>query len=199
VEATAQKRNQILDAASEIFAEKGFHRATVAEVAQRARVGKGTVCLHFAGKDALLLAIFDALIDRLVLALDQALSESSGPRQAVKEWVARQLDERRAGRLIALFLAKRPLLSGLPSRRDRAFWLSGAAERVAARIQARLTPGTLRPVDPRLTACLLLSLPVVAPFYGAARRDVRLTEAMPRFAEGVVDILWFGLRRETKT
>jgi len=195
---STQKQTRILDAAFETFAEKGFHRATVAEVAQRAHVGKGTVYLHFAGKEALLLAIFDTLIDRLVSALDEALSESGDPRQAVKGWVAQQLDERRAGRLIALLLAQRPLLSGLTSHQDQASWLSGALERVAARIQAAVDCGKLRPVDPRLTACLLFSLPAAAPFYGVARPDERLAESMPRFAEGVVDILWFGLRRETK-
>jgi len=81
---STQKQTRILDAAFETFAEKGFHRATVAEAAQRAHVGKGTVYLHFAGKEALLLAIFDTLIDRLVSALDEALSESGDPRQAVK-------------------------------------------------------------------------------------------------------------------
>jgi AcrR family transcriptional regulator len=198
VEATAQKRNRILDAAFEVFTEKGFHRATVAEVAEKAHVGKGTVYLHFAGKEALLLAIFDALIDRLLGALDRALSESADPQQGVKEWVARQLGETRAGRLIALLLAQRPFLSGLSSHKCQASWLSGAVERIAARIQAAVDCGTLRPVDPTLTACLLLSLPAAAPFYGIARSGTSLAEAMPRFAEGTVDILWFGLRRETK-
>ena len=196
---TAQRRNRILDAAFEIFSEKGFHRATVAEVAKKAHVGKGTVYLYFTGKEALLLAIFDTLIDRLVFALDRTLSESADPRQAVKDWLTRQLDEGRAGRLIAQLLAQRPSLSGLSARRDHLSWLGEVVERVAVRIQVAIDRGTLRPVDPTLAACLLLFLPVTSPFYGVVRSDVSLAEAVPRFAEGMADILWFGLRREKKT
>jgi len=199
VEPTAQRRNRILDAAFEIFAEKGFHQATVAEVAKKAHVGKGTVYLYFADKEALLLAIFDKLIDRLVLTLDHALSQSADPRQAVKSWVARQIGESRAGRLLAQLLAQRPLLRGLSPCRDHLSWLNAALERVACRIQAAIDTGTLRTVDPTLTACLLLSLPVASPLYGATLSDVSFAEAMPRFAEGMIDILWFGLRRESTT
>ena len=196
MQATAERRDRILDAAFEIFAEKGFHRATVAEVAKKAHVGKGTVYLYFAGKEALLLAIFDTLIDRLVLALDRALSEEADPRQTVKEWVARQLDERRAGRPVPQLLALHPFLSTLALRKRRGALLDRAVKRIAVRIRVAIDRGTLRPVDPMLTACLLLSLPAAVPFFTTVRRDANLPEAIPDLAEGMADILWFGLRKE---
>ncbi len=46
-------RERILEAALDVFAEKGFHLATVDEIAERANLGKGTVYRHFANKEAL--------------------------------------------------------------------------------------------------------------------------------------------------
>jgi len=46
-------KEKILDAALEVFSEKGFHSATVDEIAERAGLGKGTVYRHFANKETL--------------------------------------------------------------------------------------------------------------------------------------------------
>ncbi len=46
-------RERILEAALDVFSEKGFHVATVDEIAERAGLGKGTVYRHFANKEAL--------------------------------------------------------------------------------------------------------------------------------------------------
>lgn len=48
-----QTKEKILDAALEVFSEKGFHSATVDEIAERAGLGKGTVYRHFANKETL--------------------------------------------------------------------------------------------------------------------------------------------------
>lgn len=46
-------KSRILDAAFEVFTKKGFHIATVDEIAERAGVGKGTLYRYFANKEAL--------------------------------------------------------------------------------------------------------------------------------------------------
>lgn len=48
----------ILSAATEVFAEKGYHAARVTEIAQRAGVADGTIYLYFPGKEDLLIAVF---------------------------------------------------------------------------------------------------------------------------------------------
>jgi AcrR family transcriptional regulator len=55
------RRHHILDAAIKVFADKGFHRATIKEVAQVAGVADGTIYNYFENKTALLLAILDRL------------------------------------------------------------------------------------------------------------------------------------------
>ncbi len=53
----AERPPQILDAALDVFAEKGFHAATMEEIAARAGITKGTIYLYFEGKEELFLAM----------------------------------------------------------------------------------------------------------------------------------------------
>ncbi len=71
-EARALFRNAILEAAEAVFAEQGFHGARIQDVAERARVGVGTVYNHFAQKDDLLRALVDERTDELLARLAAA-------------------------------------------------------------------------------------------------------------------------------
>jgi AcrR family transcriptional regulator len=59
----AARRTQILDAATRVFAQKGFHRATIRDVAQAAGVADGTIYIYFTNKDDLLIGLLDRLND----------------------------------------------------------------------------------------------------------------------------------------
>ena len=55
------RRNQILDAATKVFAEKGFHPTTIKDIAKEAGIADGTIYNYFDNKTALMLGIFDRL------------------------------------------------------------------------------------------------------------------------------------------
>jgi len=57
------KRPLILESATALLAERGFAAVTVAEIADRAGIGKGTVYEYFSSKDELLFAVFEWLND----------------------------------------------------------------------------------------------------------------------------------------
>lgn len=50
-------REKILNAARQLFAEKGFGETSVDEIAEKAGVAKGTIYTHFASKDEILITI----------------------------------------------------------------------------------------------------------------------------------------------
>lgn len=77
--ALSDKRARILDAAIKVFAERGFHTATVAEIARGAGVADGTIYLYFKGKDDLLLRLFD---EKMTELLAEARSELEKERSA---------------------------------------------------------------------------------------------------------------------
>ncbi|UNO43753.1 TetR/AcrR family transcriptional regulator [Streptomyces sp. MST-110588] len=53
----AERGERILDAAGELLIAWGYRRVTIEEIARRAKVGKGTVYLHWKTKDSLLLGV----------------------------------------------------------------------------------------------------------------------------------------------
>ncbi|MGD9181851.1 MAG: TetR/AcrR family transcriptional regulator [Desulfobacterales bacterium] len=54
-----QKRNQIIEAAAQVFAKKGYSGAVVADIAVQANIGKGTVYEYFSSKEDLFFAVFE--------------------------------------------------------------------------------------------------------------------------------------------
>jgi len=57
------KRDAILDAAERLFARFGFRRTSVDDVAREAGIAKGSVYLHFEGKEAMLTAVLARIIE----------------------------------------------------------------------------------------------------------------------------------------
>jgi AcrR family transcriptional regulator len=49
------RRNQILDAATKVFAEKGFHPTTIKDIAREAGIADGTIYNYFENKTATIL------------------------------------------------------------------------------------------------------------------------------------------------
>jgi AcrR family transcriptional regulator len=77
------RRAQILDAAFEVFSEKGFHGTRTRELARRAGVSEGLVFSHFPTKEALIRAILDrAGFEDLIRVLEERLA-SLPPRDAL--------------------------------------------------------------------------------------------------------------------
>ena len=58
------RREQILEAAAKVFAEKGFHAAKMQEVANVAGVSNGTVYNYYRSKDEVLIALLAQLSER---------------------------------------------------------------------------------------------------------------------------------------
>jgi AcrR family transcriptional regulator len=56
---TAETREVLLNAAREVFCEKGFAEAAVAEVVERAESSVGSLYHHFGGKNELFLALWE--------------------------------------------------------------------------------------------------------------------------------------------
>jgi AcrR family transcriptional regulator len=76
---TLQRSDQILSAAIEVFAAKGFASTDVQEIANRAGVGKGTVYRHFGTKEGLFLAAADQGVKQLRAAIDAAAEAVTDP------------------------------------------------------------------------------------------------------------------------
>jgi AcrR family transcriptional regulator len=59
-----ERKKQILDAATRVFAQKGFHEARMEDIANEAGLSKGTIYLYFKSKDDVIAAILDHFYNR---------------------------------------------------------------------------------------------------------------------------------------
>lgn len=85
------RREQIVEAATRVFAEKGFRRATTREVAREAGVSEGTIYNYFEGKDALLMAILEKLNETERRAEDFEEGMATDFRGFLREYLRRRM------------------------------------------------------------------------------------------------------------
>src|SRR4051812_19286534 len=96
----ATRRDQILDAANALFAERGYEEVTIDEVAKTAGVARGLVHHYFGGRKE----VYLALLERLAAGREDRLEPSVGrtARARVQDTVSRWLDWTEANRTIYL-------------------------------------------------------------------------------------------------
>jgi len=79
------KRTRIIDAAVEVFAEKGFHQSRVTDIAALANVADGTIYLYFKSKEDLLLSVFEEKMDQLIAGANALLADIEDPMARLRE------------------------------------------------------------------------------------------------------------------
>jgi AcrR family transcriptional regulator len=78
------RREEIMDAAQRLFLAQGVAATTIDEVAAGAGVAKGTVYLHFASRQALLLALGERFAEQHLACIKATISARSEPDWAGK-------------------------------------------------------------------------------------------------------------------
>jgi TetR/AcrR family transcriptional regulator, fatty acid metabolism regulator protein len=76
----AEREKLILQVAEEMLAEKGFHETSMEEIAQRVGVSKGTIYLHFASKEDLILTLIRRYGQDFLEGVGQIFTLALGPR-----------------------------------------------------------------------------------------------------------------------
>ena len=61
---SAERKEQITEAATKVFAEQGFDKARMDDIATEAKLSKGTLYLYFKSKDAIIKHLLESLFER---------------------------------------------------------------------------------------------------------------------------------------
>jgi AcrR family transcriptional regulator len=115
-----QRRERILASATSLFEENGFHGAGIDDIAAAAGVTGPAIYRHFKNKDAVLVALFDRLAERLTAILDTVATLDG--REALETLVrlhVRLAFEERA--LIVVYISEERNLPEAERRRVRRF------------------------------------------------------------------------------
>jgi AcrR family transcriptional regulator len=73
----AERREQLIETARTVFAERGFDGASVEEIAARAEVSKPVVYEHFGGKEGVYAVVVDREVRHLLGMMRAALADGS--------------------------------------------------------------------------------------------------------------------------
>jgi AcrR family transcriptional regulator len=181
-----RRKEQLLDVALHVFAERGFHLTSMNDVADAAGVTKPVLYQHFPSKRALYLELLRSVGDRLMAEIDAATA-GTGPREQVQEGL------RAYFRFVADEAPAYRLMFGGGTRRDSEFAEEAArVERSIAAVIAGLinVEGLTEPDR------LLFAHGVVGLAEGTSRHwitggvDLQPDEMAAR----VADLAWRGLR-----
>jgi len=157
-----ERRLEILDAATQLFLERGFDATTVQAIAGRADVAAGTVYLYFPSKDAILAALqesFEAgLLDRFAGIAEEVVAEevASGDTIGYREVVERLVDG-----MVSYGLERRPVVEVIARHKGRMAALEGPilagglTEVLARVIREGVALGLIHTSDPEMAAYLL--------------------------------------------
>ncbi len=82
------RREAILNAALELFRQRGFHSVGIDEIGTAAGISGPGVYRHFASKSSLLVALFDSITERMLVAADEIRKSECPPAELLDRLVA---------------------------------------------------------------------------------------------------------------
>lgn len=190
---TEARRTQILQAAIQVFAEKGFHRATIKDVAKAAGVADGTIYNYFNNKADLLVA--------MVAQFGEMLQFSNQVKQFVGDFTPEQI----MGTILrnrfsllernrAQFQAIMPQIINDPSLRRQFYETLGEPTlAILEQVwQAQVDQGHIRQIDPQVLVRLFLGI-----FFGVAILEIIgdsvIADDKERLANTIQDLLLNGI------
>ena len=183
----AERRQQLLDVALEVFSREGFHQTSMNDIAEAAGVTKPVLYQHFGSKRDLFGELLREVGDRMRVEIGKATAGAAGPREQVVEgmrayfhWV----DHHRAGFDI-LFAGE--------TRRDPEFLKeAGRVERdMAATVGSLIVVDGLDTERQRLLGQAIVGMAeAVCRYWIASGKDLPVDE----LAEQVAELAWKGLR-----
>lgn len=169
----------IAQAAKEVFAEWGYQRATLEEIAQHAGMSKATIYIYYKNKDDLFLHVVEELYDAAMATTAQEAEMSKPPLEKLYSIVRGKIEFfEREGDFFRIYLNEKHGLEVAPKdphkRALREMYLQGV-QTLAKVLQEAIDAGELRPIDSRRLAFFLqemMSTVLVQRIQGKAKTSV---------------------------
>jgi AcrR family transcriptional regulator len=80
---SSARRKELISVAANLFASRGYYAVTVDDIGEAVGLTGPALYRHFSSKEALLVAVFDQVIDELTARLHGLLSEAPDPASAL--------------------------------------------------------------------------------------------------------------------
>jgi AcrR family transcriptional regulator len=191
--AAADRREVIIEAARESFAEGGYHQTSLDAIAERAGVSKALLYEHFASKRELHAAMLEAHVHELIVRIETALADSEPGEARLRAGLEAFFDfieERRGASAILLRNTGDP---------DVAEWLARLREAIGAQVVTLMTEEAEQLIreDPELRGAIEMiaqqqigAIQSLADWWGEHREVPK-----ERVVATAMDFAWIGMER----
>jgi AcrR family transcriptional regulator len=187
-------KDAILDATDRLLARYGYRKMTVEDIATEARIGKGTIYLHFTSKEEVVLSHVDRIVERLKERLREIGSSEAPAAQRLREMLLIRVMFRfdsiqhYTQSLNDLLAALRP---GLLAR--RALYFEAEAEIFADVLRNGRQSGEVEFEDEHATAHALLQATNGLLPYSLSTAELGVRQEVEQRAADVADLMLRGL------
>jgi AcrR family transcriptional regulator len=156
-----ERRRQILRAATSVFAEAGYHGASINAIIERAQIARGTFYLYFESKAA----VFDSILEHAVSELrvrihriDVADPAAPPPQTQLRDQVVATLEYIVHNRPLATILLSAGQTPDVEAAARIAMFHSEMRSLLRRALESGLEIGLLRRCHPEIVAAALLGL-----------------------------------------
>jgi AcrR family transcriptional regulator len=186
-----ERRRQIVAAAKSVFAEAGYHGASINAIIERAQIARGTFYLYFESKAA----VFDSILDEAMRELrgrihriDVETPDAPAPQVQLREQVTGTLDYIIRDRALATLLLSAGHTPDAEAAERLDQFFGEVRDLLERAMESGMEIGLLRKVQPQLAAAAMLGM-----FRGVVEQLVTQTE-VPPLETVVAEVLMIALR-----
>ncbi len=190
----ADTRTSIVDATDRLLGRHGYHRISMADIAQEAGVGRRTVYMHFRSREDVCLACADRIIEELHRAIGVIAESKGSPKERLRKMLCTRVlfmfdrAQDNYQKYLDLFIAIRPAYL---VRREEYI------EAEALRLQRVITEGIrarefVTANTPLTAQSLILATNSLMPFT-LSPRQLQSRKEVSRQLEHIVNLLLNGL------
>lgn len=191
---SADKHDRILDAAIDVFAEKGFHHARISDIAAKAEVADGTIYLYFRNKDDVLITIFEEKMGVLIDGLKLALVGVDDPLERIRTFARYHFKQVQDHEALAEVLQIELRLSNKFLKEYRPTQLWEYLNVFAGIVRDGQERGVIRQVDPFASMWAFFgALDEIAMQWVLANKERKQRFSLDASAEAVADIFVRGM------
>ena len=178
-----ERRRQIISAAKAVFADSGYHGASINAIIERAQIARGTFYLYFESKSA----VFDSILDQAMTDLRGRIRrievddpKAPPPQVQLRAQVVATLDYVVGDRPLAILLLSAGHTPDAEAAERLDMFFTEVRELLERAMQTGMEIGLVRKCQPEIVASALL---------GMIRGVIEALIRQPREAESVVDEL----------
>ncbi len=190
------KREAIINAAINVFARKGYMKAKISDVAQKANVADGTVYLYFKNKDDLLIQAMREMLEDKLIKIRRKIAKKTTAREKLFKFAELHIDLYIKNPDVVRFMV-------VELRQSQEFYkkyptfapMNDYLNYVQQLVEDAIAEGSIRKVDSKTLALMIIGMmDFVLTQWALGSEKLSLHEITANF----IDIVHSGLRIDPK-